>query len=335
VIPFQVELAGDTATALIVQDIVPGRRRVGRPATAVATFVVILGSLACVLSVASVHLANAIIWPWSSASTGTSGPRPDRLLTSMAPSGVQRAAAPEFTAIAFLAGDRSAKPDGSSVQPQAGSGTESSVTPAVTGSPMAPVTEAVLPVASNGAAREQSLNAGPRSAAVAETKPALRAPVAVGGRLPSGETAPRLALSPGSSRMALAAAFPSDGRSGTQMEEARPIQISRHVGDSPPAAVALSSEMVTFLLGRGEIMLQQGDIRSARLYFEKAAEAGSGHGAVGAGKTYDPAFLATVTAPGLASDVARAIKWYRMASAASGDQYADERLKALAQQADR
>jgi TPR repeat protein len=82
-------------------------------------------------------------------------------------------------------------------------------------------------------------------------------------------------------------------------------------------------------------MLQQGDIRSARLYFEQAAEAGSGQGAIGAAKTYDPVFLATTDAPGLQGDVARAIKWYRMASATFGDQYAAERLKALAAQTDR
>jgi hypothetical protein len=76
-------------------------------------------------------------------------------------------------------------------------------------------------------------------------------------------------------------------------------------------------------------MLQRDDVLSARLYFERAAAAGSGQGAIGAGKTYDPIFLATINAPELKSDVARASEWYRVASAATADREADQRLKAL------
>jgi hypothetical protein len=79
-------------------------------------------------------------------------------------------------------------------------------------------------------------------------------------------------------------------------------------------------------------MLSQGDVLSARLLFERAAAAGSGAGAIGAGKTYDPVFLATIDAPGLKSDVARAVAWYRTAAATPGDREADARLKALTAQ---
>ena len=362
-VPFQVETPGSATTTLMVQDIAPERRRVGRKATAVAPFVLILGSLACVLAVPGVRLANAIIWPWSSGLTATSGVHPDRPLTPMAPSGVQPtakgAAVQEFTAIALPAGVRSEKPDGASIQPRPTSRTEPLAMPAVTGAPAAAVTEAVSPAVSNGAARRQLLNAGSSnagsssagsssagssSAAVAEAEPASRAPVAVGGGLPSREReAPPLTrereapplTSPESSVAASAAALAPGGLSGAQTAEARPIHTSQHIANSPPVAAALSPEMVAFLLRRGDTMLQQGDVRSARLYFEQAAEAGSGQGAIAAAKTYDPVFLATIDAPGLQSDVARAIKWYRVASAASGDQYAAERLKALAAQTDR
>jgi hypothetical protein len=92
---------------------------------------------------------------------------------------------------------------------------------------------------------------------------------------------------------------------------------------------------VSSLLRRGEALLQQGDVVSARLFFERAATAGSGGGAIAAAKTFDPEFLSGIDAPGLKSDVARAIEWYRMASVVLGDHAADERLKSLTAQSGR
>jgi TPR repeat protein len=62
--------------------------------------------------------------------------------------------------------------------------------------------------------------------------------------------------------------------------------------------------------------------------YERAAAAGSGLGATGVGKTYDPAFLASIDARGLRGDTARAVDWYRKALAL-GDSEASDRLKAL------
>jgi TPR repeat protein len=87
--------------------------------------------------------------------------------------------------------------------------------------------------------------------------------------------------------------------------------------------------MVASLLRRADTLLQQGDVLTARLFYERAAAAGSGEGATGAGKTYDPGFLATIDAPGLRGDVARAIEWYRTAAVTLGDREAGERLRAL------
>jgi hypothetical protein len=87
--------------------------------------------------------------------------------------------------------------------------------------------------------------------------------------------------------------------------------------------------MASVLLRLGEVMLQHGDVLSARAVFERAAADGSGQGATDVGKTYDPHFLATIVAPGLKSDVTLAIRWYRRASTVLGDREAGERLKAL------
>jgi type II secretory pathway predicted ATPase ExeA len=101
---------------------------------------------------------------------------------------------------------------------------------------------------------------------------------------------------------------------------------------SPPRPILTNSlppEKVILLLRRADTLLQQGDVLTARLLYERAAAAGSGEGAIGAGKTYDPGFLATIDAPGLRGDSARAIEWYRTAAVTLGDREAGDRLRAL------
>jgi type II secretory pathway predicted ATPase ExeA len=279
VVPFQVESPGGLATALMIRYIAPGRRRLGRTAAAAATFVMIIGSLACVITLRSASLANAIIWPWSSGATGGGDAHGDR--PSIAPSeaqlGAARANLPEATALA---------------------------------SP----TEAVPPLGA-------SVATGHGLVTLDSVSPPLTSPTSVGPPV-----------------TASVAASGSGGLPGDQTVQSGPVQTSRQIAGSPiaapPIVAAVSPQMATFLVERGNSMLQQGDVLSARLFFEQAAEAGNRQGAIGAAKISDPAFLATTNAPGLKSDVARAIKWYRLAFTTFGDQYASERLKALAKQRD-
>ena len=90
----------------------------------------------------------------------------------------------------------------------------------------------------------------------------------------------------------------------------------------PPAVIAA-------LLQHGDEKLASGDILSARLYFERAGAAGSEQGAMSAGKTYDPVYLASIDAPGLQSDVKRAVDWYRIAASTHGNAEAQKRIDAL------
>ena len=96
-----------------------------------------------------------------------------------------------------------------------------------------------------------------------------------------------------------------------------------------PSVAPASIEALASMLNRGEAMLRQGDVLSARMFFERAAEKGSGRGAIMAGKTYDPNFLATTHAVGIRGNAERAIEWYRKAWAVLGDQEAERLLNRL------
>jgi TPR repeat protein len=58
-------------------------------------------------------------------------------------------------------------------------------------------------------------------------------------------------------------------------------------------------------------MLGLGDIAAARMLYERAAALGSAHAATAAGRTYDPAFLASIRANGVTPNSALAASWYR------------------------
>jgi hypothetical protein len=68
------------------------------------------------------------------------------------------------------------------------------------------------------------------------------------------------------------------------------------------------------MLAQGAKHLEQGNISAARMFFQRAAEAGLADGAIGMGSTYDPVELARLTAlAGVPSDRNEARKWYERA----------------------
>jgi hypothetical protein len=69
------------------------------------------------------------------------------------------------------------------------------------------------------------------------------------------------------------------------------------------------------LLAQGDQFLSHSDITSARLLYERAAEAGDGRGALRMGMTFDPVFLARLRLRGIRTDKGQAIAWYGRASA--------------------
>lgn len=113
------------------------------------------------------------------------------------------------------------------------------------------------------------------------------------------------------------------------------VQAPPPASPSPPAASAqpsiprLTMDEHTALIERGRLLIRNGDIASARLMFERAADGGSGRAALLLGETYDPDVLVSLGVLGAKGDPAKARRWYTRASEL-GMPMAAERLRALA-----
>jgi hypothetical protein len=87
-----------------------------------------------------------------------------------------------------------------------------------------------------------------------------------------------------------------------------------------PAAIALapptsgfSSAEITELLDHGDSLLRNGDVASARLFYERGAGAGDGRAALRLGATFDPEFLGRLGHGKLQANPAEAQSWYSRA----------------------
>lgn len=106
---------------------------------------------------------------------------------------------------------------------------------------------------------------------------------------------------------------------------------STNVASLGPVAAPVNSaerERAFGLQTKGQEQLGRGNIYSARMFFQRAAEAGLAEGALAAGGTFDPAELAKLKVIGLTPDVAAARKWYEKARELGATEAA-ERLRRL------
>ena len=88
--------------------------------------------------------------------------------------------------------------------------------------------------------------------------------------------------------------------------------------EAPPEPVAadrprLSAAEIAALVARGDAFLAAGDIASARLFFERAADSGDSLAAMRMAVTYDAMFLDRAGLRGLGSDPERVAFWFRRA----------------------
>jgi hypothetical protein len=85
------------------------------------------------------------------------------------------------------------------------------------------------------------------------------------------------------------------------------------VTPTQPPHLVLSPGEIGDLLTRGDAFLRMGDLTSARLFYERAADAGNGEGAMRMGVTFDPSFLGRARLRGAQGNPVEAQAWYRKA----------------------
>ena len=101
-------------------------------------------------------------------------------------------------------------------------------------------------------------------------------------------------------------------------KEAAPMPAAPMPPANAPTSAAspeprVSAAEAAALLSRGDEAFGVGDIASARLFYERAADAGSGAAALQLGETYDPNFLDRAKLRSVHGDLKAAIHWYRRA----------------------
>lgn len=92
--------------------------------------------------------------------------------------------------------------------------------------------------------------------------------------------------------------------------------------------VVSTSQVDAIMVQRGEQLLAEGDIVSARHFFERVAQTGNAAGAYGLAETYDPVFLMEIGARGVLAEPAAAVLWYQRAIT-DGSTKAAQRLRRL------
>jgi hypothetical protein len=107
-----------------------------------------------------------------------------------------------------------------------------------------------------------------------------------------------------------------------------PAKSDRRKQPRPPELTAEQKQRAERLVGLGERHLEQGNIGAARMFFQRAAEAGLALGAIRLAATYDPMELGRLQAQGVVADPAQARRWYERAREL-GAAEADERLARL------
>jgi hypothetical protein len=100
--------------------------------------------------------------------------------------------------------------------------------------------------------------------------------------------------------------------SSTAIPAPEPVPGSTRATASPAEVPRLSTGQITELLARGDSFLHSGDVASARLFYERAADAGNWQAAIRMGATFDATFLRRVGVRA-AGDPIKAQFWYRHA----------------------
>jgi hypothetical protein len=184
--------------------------------------------------------------------------------------------------------------------------------------------------------KEAGPNRDPASALVA-VPPSTPAPQPTTIADQSDNTRPPVSAPRPSAAVPSAVAEPA---AGSGLSAAAPPAVSEPIAGSrlstaalpavsePAASNRLSATAISGLLARGDAFLKVGDIASARLYYERAADAGSGPAALRMGATFDTVFTRHALLGAFTADPEKALSWYRRAREL-GVGEAEQRIKAL------
>jgi hypothetical protein len=108
-----------------------------------------------------------------------------------------------------------------------------------------------------------------------------------------------------------------------------PAELVAQIPAGSKAPRALDSNEIKLLIKQGEQFAAAGDLVSARVVLQRAAQAGDATAAMALGATYDPIVLAKIGVVGLSADVEQARSWYQKAESL-GSSEATLRLQILA-----
>jgi hypothetical protein len=125
------------------------------------------------------------------------------------------------------------------------------------------------------------------------------------------------------------ASQPARSSEGETVAMVQPGEAGTQVPLASKVTRVLDPEEIKLLVKQGEQFIAAGDVVTARIVFQRAAEAGDAGAAVALGGTYDPIVLAKLGVMGLGADVERARTWYQKAESL-GSAEATRRLAILA-----
>jgi len=114
-----------------------------------------------------------------------------------------------------------------------------------------------------------------------------------------------------------------------QSEISQAARSSAQVPPTSKTTPVLDPEDIKLLMKQGEQFMASGDVVTARMLFQRVAEAGDADAAVALGATYDPIALANLGVAGLGADAEKARLWYQKAESL-GSTEATRRLAILA-----
>jgi hypothetical protein len=122
---------------------------------------------------------------------------------------------------------------------------------------------------------------------------------------------------------------PARSSEGEAVAMVQPGEPGAQVSPASKAARVLDPEEIKLLMKQAEQFMASGDVVTARIVFQRAAEAGDADAAVALGATYDPIALANLRVAGLGANVEKARIWYQKAESL-GSTEATRRLAVLA-----